>query len=176
MSNARLEINKLFDASIDSDTALTGLMEVLARGLSCDRCLLFLREPHSRKTRMTHQWAASPEHEVSRAGQEWTAESPTLPDEDPMYREALTNPGALYIDDIEKADPNLVNAAYELEHFGHTALIHAPIHKDGLMYGIIEPCVFSGPRVWSSADRVLTALAQERCIPSVVDYIAEHCI
>ena len=32
--------------------------------------------------------------------------------EDPMFALALTDPEALYIDDVEKADPALVNAPY----------------------------------------------------------------
>ena len=169
------QIETLFEGTTDADATLTALMQVLGEGISCERCLLFLREPHSRKTRMTHQWVLAAERAIGRDDAGWVVESPSLPDEDPMYREALTNPAALYIDDIETADPDLVNAQFERENFGHTALVHAPIHHEGLMYGIIEPCVFTGPRVWSADDRTLVALAQKRCFPVALDYIAQHC-
>ena len=171
----RALISKIFENPTDTDTALSQLMKLLGEGLRCERCLLFLREPHSAKTRMTHQWVLSDEHAIKRDERGWVVESPTLPDVDPMYREALTNPAALFIDDIETADPVLVNAAFEREHFGHRALIHVPIHHHGLMYGIIEPCVFSEPRLWSDADRALVAFAQEQCLPATLEYVSQHC-
>jgi len=167
------QLRKVFEDATNPDQTLSALMAVLGEGLSCARCLLFLREPHSRKTKMTHQWVAAEEHFIVRDTDGWEIESPTLPDEDPMYREALNNPQALYIDDIETAPG--VNASFEREHFGHTALVHAPIHHDGLMYGIIEPCVFDGPRVWDEEDRALIKLAQQLCVPTVIEYIREHC-
>ena len=170
---SREQLSEIFDNPDDAHQTLSALMAVLGQGLGCARCLLFLREPHTRKTRMTHQWVRDSEHAIARDDGGWEVESPTLPDEDPMYREALTNPLALYIDDIETAQG--VNASFEREHFGHTALVHAPIHHEGLMYGIIEPCVFDGPRVWSEEDRALITLAQQRCVPVVLEYIAQHC-
>ena len=38
--------------------------------------------------------------------------------DDPMFAEALRNPEALYIEDVEAASPELLSAEYELENFG----------------------------------------------------------
>lgn len=157
------------------DERLTALMPQLCRELTCDRCALFLRDPETLLSRMTHAWARAPEFELAREDRGWVPQSPTLVEDDPMFAEALVNPEALYIDDIETADPALVNAAFEREHFGHRALIHAPLFHDGAMYGILEPCVFGEPRAWSKTDRETVSKAQELLAPMVARYVAENC-
>ena len=77
-----------------------------------------------------------------------------------MFAEALRSPVALYIEDVTTADPSLVNREYELKYFRHRALVHAPLYHEGLMYGVLEPCVMEAARLWSSADREMIAMVQ----------------
>jgi GAF domain-containing protein len=178
---ARREVAALLEqswAETGSDHILTELMRVYGVALGADRCLLFLRDPGTTRNSMTHGWLRLPEFEYKRAAndEEWPMMSPTLLDDDPMYAEALRNPTALYIDDIETAPPELLSWEYELEHFGHRALVHAPVYLDGDMYGILEPCVFGAEaRVWSEEDRALTRLVQSKIGPIAADYVRRNC-
>ena len=169
------ELKALLESDAAPDALLGALMPVLSEALQCDRCVLFLREPRSRKSRATHAWARRPEFVLARGDSGWQVEPESLPTEDPMFGEALGNPEALYIEDVTTADPELVNAEYELEHFKHRALVHAPIYHDGLMYGILEPCVIGAPRVWSAADRETVAIVQRQIAPAVAAYVGENC-
>jgi len=165
----------LLDGWDDRDDPFGDLMAVLGKSLDCDRCLLFLRQPATGLSRMTHGWSKKPQFELARDDRGWQPEPASLVADDPMFAEALRNPNALYIDDIKTADPALVNAAYELENFGHRALIHAPIYHDGQMYGILEPCVFGAPRRWNDRDRNTVDFVQDRIAPLVARYVAQHC-
>jgi GAF domain-containing protein len=169
------ELMVLLDGNAAPDALLGALMPALAKALGCDRCMLFLRDPGTRKSRATHAWARKPEFALAREDAGWQVEPPSLPEEDPMFGAALRNPEALFINDVTTADPALVNATFELEHFKHRALVHAPIYHDGLMYGILEPCVIGAPRAWSAADRGAVELVQQRIAPAVAAYVAENC-
>ena len=77
---------------------------------------------------------------------------------------------------LRSKDPiSLVNGEYEEKHFGHRALVHAPLYHEGLMYGILEPCVFGEPRVWSAEDRAVVESVQARLAELAAAYVAEHC-
>jgi hypothetical protein len=69
----------------------------------------------------------------------------------------------------------LVDAAYELKHFRHRALVHAPLYHVGLMYGILEPCVMETARLWSAGNRETIALVQRKISPLAAAYVARHC-
>lgn len=165
----------LLDGWDDHDRPFDALMAVLGKSLDCDRCLLFLRQPSTGLSRMTHAWSRKPEFDLVRKDRGWQPESPNLVADDPMFAEALRNPNALYIDDIKTADPALVNEAFERENFGHRALIHAPIYHDHQMYGILEPCVFAVPRRWTDRDRNTVEFVQDKIAPLVARYVAQEC-
>ncbi len=169
------DLRALLDGDAAPDELLGALMPALSAALDCDRCVLFLRDPHSRLARMTHVWQRRPEYALAREGRDWRVESATLVEDDPMFAMALRNPAALYIEDVLSADPALVNGPYEVEHFGHRALVHAPLYQDGLMVGILEPCVMGAPRVWSDSDRATVAEVQERIAPAAAAYVADNC-
>ena len=152
------------------DERLGALMRLYAEAIDCPRCCLFLREPSQGKSRHTHGWWIDERYAIDRKS-EWTAEG-NIAEEDPMYREAMVNPEALYIDDIETAPPSLLNVEFERKHFGHRALIHAPVYHQGEFYGILEPCVFDAPRRWTDADRAITAWAQAQIAPLAAEYVA----
>ena len=169
------DLRALLDGDDAPDELLGALMPALSAALDCDRCAVFLRDPASRLSRMTHVWQRRPEYALAREGRDWRVEAPTLAEDDPMFAVALRDPAALYIEDVLSADPALVNGPYEVEHFGHRALVHAPLYYDGEMYGILEPCVMGAPRVWSEADRVIVAEVQERVAPAAAAYVAANC-
>ena len=169
------DLRALLDGDAAPDELFGALMAALSAALDCDRCALFLRNPHSRMSRMTHVWQCKPAYALAREGSDWREESATLVEDDPMFAMALREPAALYIEDVLAADPALVNGPYEVEHFGHRALVHAPLYHDGLMYGILEPCVMGAPRAWSDADRAIVAEVQERVAPAAVAYVAANC-
>ncbi len=169
------DLRALLDGDAAPDALLGALMAALCEALDCDRCALFLRDPRSRLSRMTHVWQRRPEYALAREGSDWREESASLVEDDPMFAEALRNPAALYIEDVLSADPALVNGPYEVEHFGHRALVHAPLYHDGLMYGILEPCVMGAPRAWSDADRAIVTEVQERVAPAAAAYVAANC-
>ena len=164
----------LLDSDAEPDALLGALMPALGIALDCDRCVLFLRDPHSRRARAPHRWQRKPEYALARADDGWHEEPDSLDDDDPMFAEALRNPAALFIEDVLTADRSRVNGPYEVEHFGHRALVHAPIYHDGLMYGILEPCVMGQPRAWSQSDRDTVALVQARIGPAAAAYVAAN--
>ena len=169
------ELTSLLDSEADPSTTLQALTQVIGKLLNAQRCCLFLREPVSRLSQKSHEWVADPKHALGRDASSWTVESPTLEKDDPMFAEALVRPDALYIDDVHTADPALVNGPYEENHFGHRALVHAPLYHDGQMFGILEPCVFGEARAWSADDRALIERVQERLAKLAAAYVATHC-
>jgi GAF domain-containing protein len=168
------DLKSLLEEGGSDDVLLTRLSERYARSISADRCILFLRNPDDRRSKATHEWVRAPRFRFRRGDRGWVAPSATLLEDDPMFAEALRNPVALYIEDVEAADPALVNREYERA-FGHRALIHAPFYHAGKMFGILEPCVFDEPRVWSETDRLITAWVQERFAPHAAAYVAANC-
>lgn len=169
------KLRAVFDSSASGDDKMARLMEVLCDVLACDRCLLFLRDPETRKTRCTHGYETDPGFAFDRPDEGWVAHPTTIETDDPMFAEALRNPEALFIEDIETAPSELVNAEYERKHFKHRALIHAPLRHDGKLFGVLEPCTMEEPRVWSADDREVTAWTMKQLTPIAMDYIAANC-
>jgi len=150
-------------------------LPLLGAALACDRVLLFLRHPTTRRSSVTHAWTRLPRYVFGRERAPWAEEPASLASDDPLFAEALRNPEALYIDDIESAGAEVLDRDYERRVFGHRALIHAPLHHEGLLYGILEPCVFHAPRRWRDRDRVLIAWTQRALAPLAAEYVAAHC-
>ena len=169
------ELEAVFAGDASGDEKMTRLMQVLCDALDCDRCLLFLRDPDTRKARCTHGWETDPGFAFDRPDDGWAEEPANLESEDPMFAEAMHNPEALFIEDIETASPDLVNAEYEREVFKHRALIHAPLRHGDKVYGILEPCTMVEPKAWSDQDREITAWTMKQLTPIAMDYIAANC-
>jgi len=169
------DLKALFEDTSDYDAVMGRLMEVYGKAVSSDRCLLFLYNWDRNLSRCTHAWEAKPEYALHRRDAGWEEIPANIATEDPMFGEALHNPEALYIDNVRTADPNLVNAEYELEHFQHHSLIHAPLLEDGVLWGILEPCTIAEPYTWTDHDRAVTAWTQEKLLPLAKAYVAAHC-
>lgn len=167
---------RLFDDTSDLDALFGRLMEIYGRAISADRCLLFLYEPARKLARCTHEWDREPGYAFGRSYAGWEPfDAQATAKDDPMFAEALHNPEALYIDDIEKADPALVNAPYEIENFQHRGLVHAPLIESGVLWGILEPCVIAAPKSWTPEDREVTAFVQRQLTPLAIRYVRDNC-
>lgn len=167
------DIEALFNGAAEPDAVFHALMPALTRALRCDRTLLFLREPRRLWSICAHGWWARPEHAFPR-DKNWRRQAANLAEVDPMFAEALRNPTALFIDDIETAGPAVLNLEYERRDFGHRALVHAPIYHDGLCFGVLEPCGMDRPQAWPAGDRALIAWLQQRLSPLAADYVAKN--
>jgi GAF domain-containing protein len=151
------------------DAIFTALMPALCEALSCDRCFLYLRNPTTGAGQITHCWGNSPRW-ADLTGASWI-EAADVAEKDPLMAIAFRTPEAVFVEDIEVAGADTVNLAYERAEFGHRALIHAPLYQKGQLYGILEPCVFETPRVWTETDRHLIAAIQPKLSELAIAYV-----
>ena len=169
----RDEVMAIFDRKATPDETLTALMSAFAKALDCERCIMFLRDPKTDRGRAVHRWHSKPEFALDRPDRGWKPNPPDLAKEDPMYGEALVNPEALYIEDIETAGPSVLDVEYERKYFGHRALVHAPIFHKGELYGVLEPSSMVKPKKWSAADKALVADVQKKLGPIVAAFVQQ---
>ncbi len=167
----RDEVMAIFDWTATPDETLKALMPAFAKALNCERCIMFLRDPKTDRGRAVHRWHSKPEFALDRADRGWQPNPPNLAEEDPMYGEALVNPEALYIEDIETAGPAVLDLDYERKYFGHRALVHAPIFHKGELYGVLEPSSMVKPKKWNAADKALVADVQKKLGPIVAEFV-----
>ena len=155
------------------DTVFSALLPVLGSGLECDRCFLYLRNPHTHIGKVVYCWCRSPEYpDVTNS--EWKKEPPSLAQEDPLWAAAIGNQSSIFVEDVETADPKVVNKAFEQKTFGHRALVHAHIHKDGQLWGILQPCVFGQPKVWTEEDRSIVTTVTQKITPLAINYVKQR--
>lgn len=164
---ASLEL--IFTAYLDPDAIFAALLPALCEVLDCDRCFFYFRNPHTHEGTITHCYRRDPKWD-DLTSPDWKPEGNII-DIDPLFAIAFKTPESVYVDDIETAGPEVVNLEFEQQDYKHRALIHTPIYHDGLMYGILEPCVFDHPRVWTESDRQIIDLLQEKLGPLAVDYL-----
>ncbi|MGJ3246943.1 MAG: GAF domain-containing protein [Elainellaceae cyanobacterium] len=164
------EIATILQDSSDPDIAFTALMPALVEVLQCDRCFLFIRDPQRQRTRITHGYSREPRWPTM-VQADWSRESPDLNAKDPLTLSAYQSPEAHFIEDIETAPAGMLDVNLERSVFGHRALIHAPIYADAEFYGVLEPCVFETPRVWSEGDRRLIQNLQQVLGAWVIRYL-----
>lgn len=154
----------------EPDAVFSDLMPALCEVLQCDRCFLYLRSPHTRMGKVPYCWRRSPEYpEVFDA--DWKEEPESLPDEDPLFAAALRAEPSIFVEDVETASPDVVNKDFERQNFGHRALIHAHLCQDSQLWGVLQPCVFGQPRVWTEEDRIVIAKVTEKIAPLAVAYV-----
>jgi GAF domain-containing protein len=153
------------------DQRLTALMQTLCQVWSCERCFLCLRDPQSSLTRITHSHCTRSDRE-SLLESSWMLEDAAILS-DPLMILAFQSPHPVYVEDVKTADASTIDLAYEQQVFKSRALIHAPIYAQGQLYGILEPCVFDQPRIWTEADRWVTVQMQQRLSPLVLAYLKQ---
>ncbi|MDV3003039.1 MAG: hypothetical protein N5P05_004694 (plasmid) [Chroococcopsis gigantea SAG 12.99] len=154
----------------EPDALFSALLPILGLVLNCDRCFLYLRHPETKLGKITHIWRRNPD--IPNIGNpQWELEPPSLPEEDPMFAAALRTDPSIYVEDVETADPKVVNKDFERRSFGHQALIHAHLCHNGQLWGVLQPCVFGQSRVWSDSDRVIVTGLENQLVPAVVQYV-----
>lgn len=158
----------------DLTAAFDDLMVALCDALSVDRCFLYLRDPDTGIGGVVACASVEDRWPDLRAAP--TPEAPDLAVADPLMGWAHRMPGAIYVADIETAGADILDVEFERSGFGHRALVHAPVvdpwPEGGRLLGILEPCVFDTPRLWSPADRALVAAVQGRLSPLAARAIA----
>ncbi|MBV8886826.1 MAG: GAF domain-containing protein [Chroococcidiopsidaceae cyanobacterium CP_BM_RX_35] len=163
-------LEKILASDSEPNAVFVALLPALGGVLYCDRCFLYLRSPYTHTGKLAYCWRRAPQY-PDMAVTEWTKEPESLPLKDPLFAAALRAEESIFVEDVETASPEVVNLAFEQKNFGHRALIHAHLCLDGLLWGILQPCVFDHPRVWTAADRSIVTLVTEKITPLAVAYV-----
>lgn len=161
-------LENVFLASSNPEDVFAALLPAVCDVLRTDRCFLHLRNPH---TRMYQNlcWRRSPEiPDTSTNGWEPEIEWER---EDPMFAAALRTAPSIFVGDVEQASSDVLNVDFERKYFGHRALIHAHLCHDGLLWAILQPCIFGHPRVWDSFDRSVIPQVLEKLKPFVLSHV-----
>ncbi len=133
-------ITDRFPTADDPGTSINTLITFLGEVLHCDRCFLYLRNPSSSMGKVTHCWRRSPQV-PNLLDPDWKPEPKSLPDEDPLFAAALNAEPSIFVEDVETANPSVVNREFEQTNFGHRALVHAHLIENGQLWGVLQPCV-----------------------------------
>jgi GAF domain-containing protein len=163
-------LQAVFDGYSQPDGILAALLPPLCEILQCDRCFLYLRNPQTKVGKVAFCWRRNLEvPDVYDA--DWKPEPEDLTDQDPLFAASVRTDPSVYIEDVETASPDVVNVKFERENFGHRALIHSHLCQDGQMWGVLQPCIFGKPRVWSEADRSIITQLEEKLTPLAVAFV-----
>ena len=164
------ELERIFAANSEPDAVFSSLLPALGNTLQCDRCFLYLRNPHTSIGKIVYCWLCSPQY-PDMTDSDWKPEPESLSEEDPLFAAALRNEASVYVEDVETAGPKVVNLAFEQKYFGHRALIHSHLCQDGMLWGVLQPCVFGQPRIWTDFDRSVVAQVEKKMTPLAVAYV-----
>jgi GAF domain-containing protein len=155
------------------DSLLSTSMAEVVKLLKCDRCFLYVRHPQTRLGKAAFCFCRNNKiPDVT--GNQWQRESFSLEKQDPMFAAALQCQPHIFIEDVETAAPEIVNRDFEKKHFGHRALIHAHLCREGQLWGVLQPCVFFKPRIWTKPDRQIIKAIAEKTTPLVVKYVEQN--
>ncbi|HEY9645478.1 MAG TPA: GAF domain-containing protein [Chroococcidiopsis sp.] len=158
-------LEAVFAAHTDPYALLVGILPAVCEVLQSDRCFLHLRNPHTRIYRNLC-WRNVPDiPDTSTSG--WEPEEQWEKD-DPMFAAALRLAPSIFVEDVETAGPEVLNVEFERQNFGHRALIHAHVGQDGLMWAVLQPCLFGRPRQWSETDRAVINALTQRLLPVAI--------
>ena len=172
MSNPTLPatLKNILVASSEPDAIFSALLPALGEVLQCDRCFLYLRNPQTRIGKVPYCWLRAPQYPTV-LDAEWKPEPESLPEEDPLFAAALRTEVSIFVEDVETADPRVVNLAFEQREFGHRALVHAHLCQAGQLWGILQPCVFDQPRIWTEFDRSVITQVEQQITSLAVAYV-----
>ncbi len=163
-------LEQILSDSKTADAVFSALVPALGEVLNCDRVFLYLRNPETQTGRTPYCWCRNSNYpDVS--GAQWKKEPESLGEEDPLFAAALRTEPSIFVEDVETANPEVVNKDFEAKEFGHRALIHAHLCADGLLWGVLQPCIFDRPRVWTDFDRQVIAAVTEKISPWAVAFV-----
>ncbi|MBM0742023.1 GAF domain-containing protein [Phormidium sp. CLA17] len=172
VSQLHLQLQAILQSEATPDNIFAALLPVLGEILQCDRCFLYLRNPHNQLGKVPFCWQRTPDiPQILDA--DWKPEPESL-SQDPLFTAALQAKPSVYVEDVETADPQIVNRDFEQKNFGHRALIHAHLHQDGLLWGILQPCIFGHLRIWTAGDRAVMAQVEQAVTPLAIAYITAN--
>lgn len=166
-------LSKVFSENNTPEAIFSVLLPVLGDALQCDRCFLYLRHPQTNIGKVVSCWCRSSEYPEI-IDPDWKKEPDALANEDPLFAAALRTEPSIFVEDVETADPSVVDRDFEHKTFGHRALIHAHLCYEGQLWGILQPCVFCKPRVWTEADRSIISTTIDKLTLIVVDYMKDN--
>ncbi len=150
---------------------LNQVVAQVGKALAVDRCFLYVRQPDRQHGRIAFCWRK--DDTIPDVIQpDWQADTTDLPAEDPLFRAAFTMKPSVYVDDVETAGPDVLNRNYEHKTFGHRALVHAHITRDGQLWGILQPAVFGRPRVWTPDDKTQIEAILPLLQPVIAAYVS----
>jgi GAF domain-containing protein len=151
---------------------LAELMPAVGEYLACDRCFVYLRDPQTRWGGVPFCWRRNPDiPEIY--NEHWQLEPELLASEDPMFAAALQTKPSIFVEDVRTSDDRILNQQFEAENFGHRALIHAHLCHDRQLWGVLQPCVFDRPRIWTPVERATIDLLVAEITPIAVRYVLE---
>jgi GAF domain-containing protein len=160
----------LFNTELSPEQLLEQLLVLVAETLQVDRCFLYLRDPGKEKGRIEFCYCRN--RAVPNVKEpEWKNDTRELPKEDPLFAAALQTKPSIYIEDVNTADPAVVNRNFEEKTFGHRALIHAHVTENGQLWGILQPSIFGSTRNWTTEDRQLMETLLPRILNPVIAYM-----
>jgi GAF domain-containing protein len=163
-------VDKIFTDYQEPLAVFTALLPEMGEVLQCDRIFLYLRNPISQFGKVVNCWRRT--LEISDVDDyQWKKEPPSLSLEDPLFAAALQTKPSVYIEDVNTASIDIVNKDFEQKTFGHRALVHAHLCKDSQLWGILQPCVFDKPRIWTKSDRLLISQVELKLTPLAIKYI-----
>lgn len=148
-----------------SEGILKKTIAKIGESLNVDRCVLCVRDPSKKRCRTAFVWRRNDSIPDDYFQQKWVEETSFIND-DPLYQAALACQPSLYIPDVSKASPDILNQDFENSFFGHQALIHAHVVQDGQLWGVLEPAVFHSPREWTQREKMF--------VESLLPILAEH--
>ncbi len=172
-------LEKILTSDSEPEAVFSELLPALGEVLQGDsqaghasihRCFLYLRNPHTKIGKIAYCWRRSDRY-PDVTDSDWKPEPESLPDEDPLFAAAVRAQPSIFVEDVETASPEIVNRDFEQKNFGHRALIHSHLCQDGLLWGILQPCVFEQPRVWTDFDHSVIAQVEKRITPLAIAYV-----
>ena len=168
------DIESILESQTKSDRILAEITQAIALLLQADRCFLYVRDPKTRYGQAAFCYCRNPEvPDVS--SNKWELEQPDkLEAKDPMFAAALHCKPSIYVEDVETADPNVVNRDFEAQEFGHRALIHGHLCQNGQLWGIWQPCIFNSPRTWTSEDKQIMETIVTKATPLIEQYVSAN--
>lgn len=109
-------LSSLFNQSNNAETVFPELLPILGRLLQCDRIFLYLRHPTSRLGRTPFCWRQS-EAIPKIYDEQWSLEDPEqLEQRDPLFAAALDGQPSIFVEDVETAEPTVLNREFERSH------------------------------------------------------------
>lgn len=166
-------IVNILNTSLNPDVLFKALLPELGSYLDCDRCFLYLREPSTGLGKVPFCWVRN-DNIPMLDDEGWNLDSPSLPDRDPMFAAALRTEPSIIVEDVETANPNILNKQFERETFGHRALIHAHICSKGQLWGVLQPSVFGHPRHWTELEQAAIEQLVQAITPFVIVYVMSY--